>query len=346
MPVPRRWVGTRCGFSEREVFLPLPGMELDFGGVVKEYAADAAAMVAGKGRHPPRAGQSRRRHPHRGAAGGRSAVADWNRPSTAPGCGHRHAAARGRRGDDIGRIRAVRRDRGAAIRPPDRSPERVARGWSVERQRGREPGDRRGVDCHGRVAAAAGRGSGLARAVRSAVSGRRRAAPLSRALRCGAGRERDKPGAVSPPAIAGFASKAGFEVSPSDDKLPRPPGVRTRQAPHQPKSAKTARAIDSPDNPIWFTSDPTAASGGACGESSTQDGVDAGKQQFNLGPRDPTHTLFEQRLIEGDDLRHVRRAPLRRLHSGIGACAGPIAPRVRRCCRELILQNRRPGRAN
>ena len=33
--------------SEREVFLPLPGMELDFGGVVKEYAADAAAVVAG-----------------------------------------------------------------------------------------------------------------------------------------------------------------------------------------------------------------------------------------------------------------------------------------------------------
>ena len=34
--------------SERAVFLPLPGMELDFGGVVKEYAADAAAMVAGR----------------------------------------------------------------------------------------------------------------------------------------------------------------------------------------------------------------------------------------------------------------------------------------------------------
>ena len=34
--------------SEQEVFLPLPGMELDFGGVVKEYAADAAAMVAGR----------------------------------------------------------------------------------------------------------------------------------------------------------------------------------------------------------------------------------------------------------------------------------------------------------
>ena len=32
--------------SERDVFLPLPGMELDFGGVVKEYAADAAATVA------------------------------------------------------------------------------------------------------------------------------------------------------------------------------------------------------------------------------------------------------------------------------------------------------------
>ena len=34
--------------SERAVFLPLPGMELDFGGVVKEYAADAAAMLAGR----------------------------------------------------------------------------------------------------------------------------------------------------------------------------------------------------------------------------------------------------------------------------------------------------------
>ena len=34
--------------TERAVYLPLPGMELDFGGVVKEYAADAAAMVAGR----------------------------------------------------------------------------------------------------------------------------------------------------------------------------------------------------------------------------------------------------------------------------------------------------------
>ena len=33
-------------YSDREVFLPVPGMELDFGGVVKEYAADAAAAVA------------------------------------------------------------------------------------------------------------------------------------------------------------------------------------------------------------------------------------------------------------------------------------------------------------
>ena len=35
-------------YSERQVYLPVPGMELDFGGVVKEYAADAAAVVAGK----------------------------------------------------------------------------------------------------------------------------------------------------------------------------------------------------------------------------------------------------------------------------------------------------------
>ena len=38
------WAKVR--YSDRRVYLPLPGMELDFGGVVKEYAADAAAMVA------------------------------------------------------------------------------------------------------------------------------------------------------------------------------------------------------------------------------------------------------------------------------------------------------------
>ena len=34
--------------SGRRVFLPLKGMELDFGGVVKEYAADAAVLIARK----------------------------------------------------------------------------------------------------------------------------------------------------------------------------------------------------------------------------------------------------------------------------------------------------------
>ena len=34
-------------YSETQVYLPLAGMELDFGGVVKEYAADAAAVIAG-----------------------------------------------------------------------------------------------------------------------------------------------------------------------------------------------------------------------------------------------------------------------------------------------------------
>ena len=33
-------------YSDDEVFLSLPGMELDFGGVIKEYAADAAAVIA------------------------------------------------------------------------------------------------------------------------------------------------------------------------------------------------------------------------------------------------------------------------------------------------------------
>ena len=37
---------SKVEYSETQVYLPLAGMELDFGGVVKEYAADAAAMVA------------------------------------------------------------------------------------------------------------------------------------------------------------------------------------------------------------------------------------------------------------------------------------------------------------
>ena len=35
-------------YSGTQVYLPQEGMELDFGGVVKEYAADAAATIAGK----------------------------------------------------------------------------------------------------------------------------------------------------------------------------------------------------------------------------------------------------------------------------------------------------------
>ena len=38
------WSKVQC--SERSVYLPLKGMELDFGGVVKEYAADAVAALA------------------------------------------------------------------------------------------------------------------------------------------------------------------------------------------------------------------------------------------------------------------------------------------------------------
>ncbi len=40
------WDKVRC--SDKHVYLPVEGMELDFGGVVKEYAADAAAVIAGK----------------------------------------------------------------------------------------------------------------------------------------------------------------------------------------------------------------------------------------------------------------------------------------------------------
>ena len=38
------WDKVQC--SEQQVYLPVPGMELDFGGVVKEYAADAVAVLA------------------------------------------------------------------------------------------------------------------------------------------------------------------------------------------------------------------------------------------------------------------------------------------------------------
>lgn len=38
----------RVEYSDKQVYLPLKGMELDFGGVVKEYAADAAALIAGR----------------------------------------------------------------------------------------------------------------------------------------------------------------------------------------------------------------------------------------------------------------------------------------------------------
>ena len=37
---------TRVQYSEEEIYLPLKGMELDFGGIIKEYAADAVAALA------------------------------------------------------------------------------------------------------------------------------------------------------------------------------------------------------------------------------------------------------------------------------------------------------------
>lgn len=38
----------KISYSNRQVRLPLPGMELDFGGIVKEYAADSVAVLASK----------------------------------------------------------------------------------------------------------------------------------------------------------------------------------------------------------------------------------------------------------------------------------------------------------
>ena len=37
---------TKVRYSHKDVYLPLRGMELDFGGIVKEYAADAVAAIA------------------------------------------------------------------------------------------------------------------------------------------------------------------------------------------------------------------------------------------------------------------------------------------------------------
>ena len=39
---------SKLRFNDEEVFLPVTGMELDFGGIVKEYAADALAAMARK----------------------------------------------------------------------------------------------------------------------------------------------------------------------------------------------------------------------------------------------------------------------------------------------------------
>ena len=50
---------------------PIPGMEIDFGGIVKEYAADRAAALCREARRARAGRQSRRRHRDRRAAPGR-----------------------------------------------------------------------------------------------------------------------------------------------------------------------------------------------------------------------------------------------------------------------------------
>ena len=122
MPVPRRWVGTRCNSRNWEVFLPLPGMELDFGGVVKEYAADAAAMVAGRAgiRHGlvNLGGDIRIVGPRADGRPWPIGIVHPQRPDAAIATLPLAEGAV----TTSGRIRAVRRNRGAAIRPPDRIP--------------------------------------------------------------------------------------------------------------------------------------------------------------------------------------------------------------------------------
>ena len=58
---------------------------------------------------------------------------------------------------------------------------------------------------------------------------------------------------------------------------------------------------------VTASSEPNALAAGYRAE----DDVDPGKHQFELRARDPAHALFEQRPVEGDDLRHVCHRILR-----------------------------------
>ena len=114
-------------YSGTQVYLPLAGMELDFGGVVKEYAADAAATIAGNAgiRHGlvNLGGDIR----HRRAATGWAALDGRHRSSAQDRFSHSYCSADRRRVDDVGRVRAVRGNRRQALQPPDRSHERAGR---------------------------------------------------------------------------------------------------------------------------------------------------------------------------------------------------------------------------
>ena len=74
-------LGRASNGTTRAIRLPRAGMEIDFGGIGKEYAADRAATICVGARHRARARQSRRRRARDRAATGRHAVARRHPPS-------------------------------------------------------------------------------------------------------------------------------------------------------------------------------------------------------------------------------------------------------------------------
>jgi hypothetical protein len=134
----------RVEWDERSVRLPDKGMEIDFGGIGKEYAADRAATAARAARHRARARQSRRRRAGAGHATRWRAMAGRDRAS--PRTRRRDRRGRARRcgrGHER-RLRALLRDRRAPLLSHPRSAHGLARRSVAIRERGGAAVHRRG----------------------------------------------------------------------------------------------------------------------------------------------------------------------------------------------------------
>ena len=117
--------GTGCA-GNRRIWNSRRGMEIDFGGIVKEYAVDrVAALCCERGRASWRH-QSRWRHQDHRPAPGRVSLAHRHTASTPQGSRHRvDPAAQGQRGEQR-RLRALHPRRRRSLRARAESEDRLA----------------------------------------------------------------------------------------------------------------------------------------------------------------------------------------------------------------------------